>query len=105
LLEARHALMRMEHEPARKPPAMPPGIENRRLLRVAPPPPPTRFKRGDYKKALAHYDRRLIAAALELCGGRLNATQRVLGISRTTLKERMKEYDLTAGMGGQSTRG
>jgi len=49
---------------------------------------------GAYQKALDRYDRRLLEAALERCDGKLRETSRVLGISRNTLKAKMKRYGM-----------
>jgi DNA-binding NtrC family response regulator len=49
---------------------------------------------GGYEEALARYDRRLIAAALEQAGGRLRETARLLGIARNTLKAKIERYGI-----------
>jgi hypothetical protein len=61
---------------------------------VAPEPPELPFSLGGggYEGALARYDRQLVAAALEECGGRIRETARLLGISRNTLRAKMGKY-------------
>jgi len=49
---------------------------------------------GSYKEALDRYDRQLLEAALEQCDGKLRETARVLGISRNTLKAKIKRYGI-----------
>ena len=49
---------------------------------------------GSFQAAREEYDRRLIAAALERSGGNLSEASRLLGISRNTLKARMRVYGL-----------
>jgi len=49
---------------------------------------------GAYQEALDRYDRRLLAAALEQCEGKLRETSRVLGISRNTLKAKISRYGM-----------
>jgi tetratricopeptide (TPR) repeat protein len=63
---------------------------------VAPEPPelPPSLADGGYEAALERYDRQLIAAALEECGGRIRETARLLGISRNTLRAKMGKYGL-----------
>ena len=63
---------------------------------VAPEPPelPPTLANGGYEAARERYDRQLIAAALEECGGRLRETTRLLGISRNTLRAKMVKYGL-----------
>lgn len=56
------------------------------------PPLPTQLAGGGYEEALEQYDRQLIAAALAECGGRIRETTRLLGISRNTLRAKMKRY-------------
>lgn len=55
---------------------------------------PSDLADGAYQKALDRYDRRLLEVALERCDGRLRETSRVLGISRNTLKAKMKRYGM-----------
>jgi tetratricopeptide (TPR) repeat protein/bacterioferritin-associated ferredoxin len=59
-----------------------------------PPEPPPSLADGGYEAALERYDRQLIAAALEECGGRIRETARLLGISRNTLRAKMGKYGL-----------
>lgn len=59
-----------------------------------PPEPPPSLANGGYEAALERYDRRLIAAALEQCGGSIRETTRLLGISRNTLRAKMAKYGL-----------
>ena len=49
---------------------------------------------GDHAKTLAERERQAIVDTLELTGGRLAETARRLGISRTTLWRRLREYGL-----------
>src|SRR5215210_135514 len=49
---------------------------------------------GSFQAAREEYDRRLVATALERSGGNLSEASRLLGISRNTLKARMREYGL-----------
>jgi len=59
-----------------------------------PPEPPPSLANGGYEAARERYDRQLIAAALEECGGRIRETSRLLGISRNTLRTKMGKYGL-----------
>lgn len=59
-----------------------------------PPEPPPSLANGGYEAALERYDRQLLAAALEECGGRIRETSRLLGISRNTLRAKMGKYGL-----------
>jgi DNA-binding protein Fis len=68
--------------------------ESRPVRAPEPPPVPSHLTAGDYEKALEHYERHLITAALARCQGHLSETCRLLGISRNTLKSRMKQYGL-----------
>lgn len=52
---------------------------------------------GGYDEAWERYDRALIMAALERCGGRVRETSRLLKISRNTLRDRMKRYGIEVG--------
>jgi tetratricopeptide (TPR) repeat protein len=101
LLETRHALVRCWAMPTRglplpgeQPGPAPVSRQDRRAHVPQPPPVPTRLAAGDYEKALARYEHRLIAAALAQCKGRILETCRLLGISRTTLRDRMSRYRL-----------
>jgi len=101
LLEARHALVRCWASPTRevplpdtRPGPAPESRQGRRARVPQPPPLPARLRAGDYEKALARYERRLVAAALVQSKGRIAATCRLLGMSRNTLLERMKRYGL-----------
>jgi tetratricopeptide (TPR) repeat protein len=49
---------------------------------------------GSFQAAREEYDRRLVAAALEQTGGNLSEASRRLGISRNTLKARLRLYGL-----------
>ncbi len=49
---------------------------------------------GSFQAAREEYDRRLVVAALEQSGGNLSETSRRLGISRNTLKARLRLYGL-----------
>lgn len=50
-----------------------------------------------YEGAMERYDRDLIAAGLARCGGRVRETSRLLGISRNTLRGKLRKYGLMAG--------
>jgi Nif-specific regulatory protein len=71
------------------PPAAPGGRRGERLAD------------GGYQEALARHDRRLIEEALAHCGGSLRETARLLGISRNTLKARLRRYGLRDKLGGR----
>jgi tetratricopeptide (TPR) repeat protein len=71
-----------------------PENDERRVLAPEPPALPTRFAEGEYEKALERYERQLLAAALAQCHGRVGETSRLLRISRTTLRKKMREYGL-----------
>lgn len=61
----------------------------------APPPVPSGDTApGSYPAALQEYERTITAAALEQAGGNLAETCRLLGISRNTLKARMRLFGL-----------
>ncbi len=61
----------------------------------APPPVPSGDAApGSYPAALQEYERIITAAALEQAGGNLAETCRLLGISRNTLKARMRLFGL-----------
>jgi hypothetical protein len=49
---------------------------------------------GSFQAAREEYDRRLVAAAMEQTGGNLSEASRRLGISRNTLKARLRTYGL-----------
>ncbi|HYU31469.1 MAG TPA: helix-turn-helix domain-containing protein [Thermoanaerobaculia bacterium] len=57
----------------------------------------TGLAQGGYEEALERFDRALIAAGLERCGGRRRETARQLGISRNTLRDKIRKYGLEAG--------
>jgi DNA-binding NtrC family response regulator len=59
---------------------------------IEPPSLPSSLADGEYEKALERYDRRLIAAALDRCGGSVRETSRYLCISRNTLRAKMRKY-------------
>ena len=67
----------------------PPGLP-------APPPLPRAEDTapGSFRAAREDYDRRLVAAALEQAGGNLSEASRRLGISRNTLKAKLRLYGL-----------
>jgi tetratricopeptide (TPR) repeat protein len=62
----------------------------------APPPVPAAEDTapGSFRAAREDYDRRLVAAALEQAGGNLSEASRRLGISRNTLKAKLRLYGL-----------
>lgn len=62
----------------------------------APPPLPAANEAapGSFQAAREEYDRALVAAALERAGGNLSEASRILGISRNTLKARIRLYGL-----------
>jgi hypothetical protein len=101
LLETRHALMRSWAGPAPAP-APEPAVERpqltnpqgRSFLAPEPPPRPARLAPGDYESVMESYDRQVIEAGLAQGHGRIAETCRLLGISRNTLRERMKRYGL-----------
>jgi tetratricopeptide (TPR) repeat protein len=62
--------------------------------KVLPEPAETAGPAGGYDEARERYDRALIAAGLERCGGRLRETARLLEISRNTLRDKMKKYGI-----------
>jgi DNA-binding NtrC family response regulator len=67
------------------------------LTELPPPPPVPTAGNADstrFQEARETYDRRLIVAALEQAGGNLSETSRLLGISRNTLKARLRLYRL-----------
>jgi tetratricopeptide (TPR) repeat protein len=64
----------------------------------APPPPPPAPPAGDgldrFQRAREAYDRTLVATALEQTGGNVSEASRLLGMSRPTLRARMRHYGL-----------
>jgi len=60
-------------------------------------PPETAGPADGYDEAWERYDRALIAAGLERCGGRVRETARLLKISRNTLRDKMKKYGIEVG--------
>lgn len=58
------------------------------------PPSETPGPVGTYDEARERYDRALIMAGLERCGGRVRETARLLKISRNTLRDRIKKYGI-----------
>lgn len=70
-------------------PSLPPEIPE-----PPPLPAPEDSSPGTFKAASQEYDRRLTMAALEQAGGNVSEAGRLLGISRNTLKARMRLYGL-----------
>ena len=70
------------------------GLAEDREGAAAPAVIPDSLEDGAYQEALDRYDRRLLEMALESCDGKLRETSRVLGISRNTLKAKMKRYGM-----------
>ncbi|HSK80639.1 MAG TPA: helix-turn-helix domain-containing protein, partial [Thermoanaerobaculia bacterium] len=70
-------------------PAPPPDLPE-------PPPLPAASETApsSFQAARKEYDRKLVAAALKQAGGNLSEASRLLGISRNTLKARMRAYGL-----------
>lgn len=108
LLETRHALMRAWAAPAPAPAPEPareiPQVtkpQGRRFLAPEPPPRPAHLAPGDYEAMTERYEREVIEAGLAQGHGRIAETCRLLGISRNTLRERMKRY----GLGGAGLLG
>jgi DNA-binding NtrC family response regulator len=70
----------------------------------APPPPPPVPAAGDglsrFQTARDAYDRTLVTAALEQTGGNVSEASRLLGISRPTLRARMRAYGLSPSFPG-----
>lgn len=61
----------------------------------APPlPSPEEMSPASFRTAREEYDRRLLEAALKETGGNIKATARLVGMSRNTLKARMRQYGL-----------
>jgi tetratricopeptide (TPR) repeat protein len=79
-------LPRLESAPAATPPPSLP----------APPPLPVEGEGppATFQEAREEYDQRLVVAALEQSGGNIREASRRLGISRNTLKARMRRYGL-----------
>jgi tetratricopeptide (TPR) repeat protein len=96
LLEARDfAMAAFAKRPAPEPePPAPIPVPADRLLHVEPAAPVGNLAPGDYKQALRHRDRQLIAAALAQCHGHLSQTSRLLGISEPTLRDKIWRYRL-----------
>jgi DNA-binding NtrC family response regulator len=61
-------------------------------------PPPDRFLTDDKIARLADVERNLIAFALARFGGQMARTARALGIGRSTLYRKLREYGLTDGI-------
>jgi DNA-binding NtrC family response regulator len=61
-------------------------------------PPPDRFLTDDRITRLADLERNLIAFALARFGGRMARTARALGIGRSTLYRKLREYGLADGI-------
>lgn len=109
LLETRQALVRCWAASATAPPPKQAGedreilkSQGRRFLAPEPPPRPDRLAPGDYETAMERYEREVIEAGLAQSHGRIAETCRLLGISRTMLRERMRRYGLATGMLGDS---
>lgn len=81
------ALVLMPLETAGRSAGPPPGLP-------APPPVPEEGTPGSFQAAREEYDRTLVAAALELTGGNVSEASRLLGMSRNTLKGRIRLYGL-----------
>jgi DNA-binding NtrC family response regulator len=64
-------------------------------LCILPPDPVTSLAEEGYVKALERYDRQLVAAGLAQCNGRIHETCRLLGLSRSQLRSKLKRYLLT----------
>lgn len=111
VLAARQYLVRHWNAPARHAPLelLVKTSEGASYVPRAEPPPPDVFspgtlKRqadttlpsqvGGYEEAWELYDRALLAAGLESCGGSLRETARLLRISRNTLRTKVKKYGL-----------
>jgi len=107
LLETRHALMRCWAAPAPAPAPEPAQQmikpQGRRFVAPEPPPRPARLAPGDYEAVTESYERQVIEAGLAQGHGRIAETCRLLGISRNTLRERMKRYGLRAAEAGAGT--
>lgn len=77
-----------------EPESLAPEAEDRRLFAVAPPDAAASLAEGGYQAAWERYDRQLLAEGLARCHGRIVETARLLGISRTTLRTKMRRYGL-----------
>jgi tetratricopeptide (TPR) repeat protein len=113
LLAARHYLVRHWNAPARHAPLdlavmapePAPAVElfvspeepDTQETAPAPPNPVTDLSRGGYEEALEQFDRELIVAGLAHCAGRIRETARMLGISRNTLRAKIRKHGVTAG--------
>jgi len=120
VLEARHALVRHCNSPALRarpashgtflrwdangtpapgatsqPIALPSG-PTEPLFAVEPPALPVNLAGGGFHEALEHFECQLIAAGLARCGGRIKPAARLLGMSRTALREKARKYGLSA---------
>ena len=80
------ALQRIAVAPARETAALEPP--------PPPPVPPAEAGPNRFQAAREEYDRQLITAALEHAGGNISEASRLLDMSRTTLKARMRLYGL-----------
>jgi tetratricopeptide (TPR) repeat protein len=104
---ARHAPLELaagRPEPSRHSAETVPAVETSLLLAgpgdepsFSPSAPVTDLGHGGYEEALKRYDRDLLAASLARCGGRIRETSRLLGISRNTLRAKIKRHGLAAG--------
>jgi tetratricopeptide (TPR) repeat protein len=114
LLIARHYLARHWNVPARQAPlelavvrrealllaTHAPGMQPRMAAgqpAALPAPAVTDLAHGGYEEARESYDRALIAAGLAACGGSVRATAHRLGISRNTLRRKLRRHGLAAG--------
>jgi DNA-binding NtrC family response regulator len=120
VLEARHALVRHCNSPALRarsgsptgflrwdangtpapaasgqPIAIPRGMAEL-LLAVEPPALPADLAGGGYWEALERYECRIIAAGLARCGGKIKPAARLLGMSRTALRDKARKYGLSS---------
>jgi hypothetical protein len=71
-----------------------PKPKGRRFLAPEPPSRPAHLAPGDYDNVMERYEREVIEAGLAQGHGRIAETCRLLGISRNTLRERMRRYGL-----------
>jgi tetratricopeptide (TPR) repeat protein len=103
LLQARQYLVRNWSRPAAVAFALP-RLEAASAVTSPPPelplppplPPAGRADPASFRAAREEYERRLLAAALRQAGGNLSEASRLLGISRNTLKARLRLYGLEA---------
>lgn len=65
--------------------------------KALPDPPETTGLASGYDEAWKRYDRALIVAALESCGGRVREAARLFKINRNTLRDKMKQYCIEVG--------